>query len=345
MKIELATNDDKLRWNGYCEKQVNLPSLSRFEWKYVLESSYGVKVFPILALDDQGQVCGILPVYEINDYSGRPNIYSLKFGLVADNAQVAGDLVEYAQQLAREKNATSMTISSGYVQYDLNECHPIAKTVTLEILQSEDEMWQNIRSKARNMVKKARKDEITIEWGTKSLEEFYSIYSNRMLKKGVRIHSLNYFHNIIVHMGDQVELFVARKASDIIGGMFLIYSSDTGAYIYGGSLVDKGTSPNQLLLWEMVCFCISKNIKYLDLGESIVGSGVHNFKIWFGGIPRDIYYYQFSCKFQNTSVISKPVHFLRGNFLRFSSYMLLNYGTTSLKRKAGIWKRQKGPLQ
>ncbi len=260
MKVDFAINKDKSRWNGYCEKQINLPPLSRFEWKDILENSYGAKVFPILAFDDQDQVCGILPLYEIKDYSGRSNIYSLKFGLVADNTQVAESLVKFANQLAQERNATEMTLSSGYNPYQLNTNHTVSKTVALDILPSETEMWQKIRGKARNMVLKARKDGITVEQELSNLEEFYSVYSTRMLQKGVRIHSLKYFKDIIEHMGDQTQLFVARKGCEIVGGMFMIYSGDTGAYIYGGSLVDSGTSPKQLLLLEVVCFCILKGI-------------------------------------------------------------------------------------
>lgn len=345
MKIDFAIDKDKSRWNGYCEKQVNLPPLSRFEWKDILENAYGVNVFPILAFDDQDQVCGILPLFEIKDYSGRSNIYSLKFGLVADNNQVAESLVKFANQLAQERNATEMTLSSGYNPYQLNTNHTVSKTVALDILPSETEMWQKIRGKARNMVLKARKDGITVEQELSNLEEFYSVYSTRMLQKGVRIHSLKYFKDIIEHMGDQTQLFVARKGCEIVGGMFMIYSGDTGAYIYGGSLVDSGTSPNQLLLWEMVCFCISKGIKFLDLGESVKGSGVYNFKIWFGGVQKDIYYYNFPCNSKETPALLQLFRLLRQNFLRYSSYLLLHYGTSSLKRKVGIWKRQKGPLQ
>jgi hypothetical protein len=345
MKIKLTLDGDKARWNNYCDRQVNLPPLSRFEWKYVLEETYGVKVFQIMGLDEQEQVCGILPIYEIKDYSGSPNIYSMKFGLVADNTKIADSLLDFVNQLAQKRSVTKMTIYSGYGQYELYEPSVSATTVILDIFPSEKVMWQKIRGKARNMVRKAKNDGITVEQGVSNLESFYTVYSNRMLQKSVRIHSLSYFHNIIEYMGDQTQLFIARKAGEIVGGMFLIYSGDTGAYIYGGSLVDKGTSPNQLLLWEMVCFCIENDIKFLDLGESIEGSGVHNFKIWFGGKSKNIYYYNFPCDFVNTSPLLKLFTQFRRDFLRYSSYLLLHYGAPRLKRGAGIWKRQKGPLQ
>tara|TARA_B100002051_G_C16744951_1_gene646926 strand:- start:8265 stop:9302 length:1038 start_codon:yes stop_codon:yes gene_type:complete len=345
MKIILANSEDKNRWNNFCKKHNSLPSLSRFEWNNILNSTYNVNTFPILSLDEKGVVTGILPIYKIIDYAGMPNFYSLKFGLIADSDLIANDLVSFAHRLSQEQGASNINISSGYKFFPQIQNQTITKTITLDILESEDEMWNKIRGKARNMIKKARKDNLVIEQGINNLKEFYSIYSYRMLEKGVRIHSSLYFQNIIEHIGDKVELFIARKDSKIIGGMFMIYSGDTAAYIYGGSMVNRGTSPNQLLLWEMVRFCIGKKIKFLDLGESIEGTGVYNFKIWFGGAPKNIYNYNFSWANENKFGLSKALNFLRRDFLRYSSYLILRHGTLGLKRRVGIWKRQKGPLQ
>lgn len=345
MRIALATDKDRIRWNEYCDNQTNLPPLSRFEWKFILKNSYGIEVFLIFALDNNDEVCGILPVYEIKDYYGKSNMYSLKFGLVADNSKLLNALVDYSIKLARDRKATKLILSSGYNsdQFSAEESRLI--TVTLEIQPSEEEMWKNTRGKSRNMVKKAMKDGITVERGNHNLIEFYRVYSSRMLQKGVRIHSLIYFQNIIENMGSCTQLFIARKSGSIIGGMLLIYSSDSGAYIYGGSLIDKGTSPNQLLLWDMVCFCITVGIKNLDLGESPEGSGVYNFKIWFGGIPKDIFYYNAQLNSNTISATNNPLKSFYANLIRYFSYILLQFGPHILKRKVGIWKRQKGPIQ
>ena len=49
--------------------------------------------------------------------------------------------------------------------------------------------------------------------------------------------------------------------------------------------------PNQLLLWSMVKYCINHGIIQIDLGECVPGTGVHNFKLWFGAQTKEIYRY------------------------------------------------------
>jgi len=345
MQVRLATIEDSTRWNDYCQKQANLPPLPNYEWLQVFEDTYGVKIFPIVALDESNEIRGLLPIYQIFDYMGNPNLYSLKNSLIADDIDTIHKLIGYTEQLAQERNAKQVIITSGYHRLELpNHFMPI-QTVTLDISPNEDEMWMFIRGKARNMIKKATKDGIVTKQGIHHLKEFYEMYSQRMLQKGVRIHSLAYFENIVKYMENQTQFFIAKRDGETIGGMLLVYGKDTGAYVFGGSLVGRGTSPNQLLLWEMIQFSIKKGIKNLDLGESAAGSGVYNFKVWFGGTPRDIHYYKFTYEPKKKSKITHLIQVLRGQFLRLTSFALLQYGTPGLKRKAAIWKRQKGPLQ
>lgn len=322
-----------------------MPPLPNYEWLQIFEDTYGVKIFPIFALDEKNDIKGLLPIYQIFDYRGVPNLYSLKNSLIADDTETLNELFAYAGKLARDLNAKQLIVTSGYHQLDLENHFIPIQTVTLEIAPTEDEMWKLMRGKARNMIKRATRDGIITEQGIHHLNEFYEMYSNRMLQKGVRIHSLTYFENIVKYLGNQTQFFIAKRAGETIGGMLLIYSRDTGAYVFGGSLVGQGVSPNQLLLWEMIRFSIKQGIKNLDLGESAKGSGVFNFKVWFGGTPRDVHYYKCIYEPHETLKILQLMSVLRGQFLRFTSYALLKYGTPGLKRKAAIWKRQKGPLQ
>ena len=253
------------------------------------------------------------------------------------------DLLKYVDDYSKENNINVLVVSPNNLKNKLNDFDSIIanKTVTMEIKESKEKMWQSIRSKTRNMIKKAKKENITVRYGDKNIKEFYEIYKNRMLKKGVRIHSYNFYDNIKLTLENNIEVFIAEKDNDIIGTMFLVFFGEYGAYAYGGSKISKGASPNQLLLWEMLKYCMSNGIKNLDLGESEEGSGVYKFKIWFGGKPEDVIYY--SKKYD----IITPFRFLdllMGNTKRIISYFSIKYGNNHIKKLAGLWKRTKGPL-
>lgn len=346
LSVLLASDGNRSRWNEYLEGKKGLPPLSRYEWKYILEESYGITMFPIMAADEMQNIRGILPVYIVKNYAGQSMLFSLKFGLIADTVEVVEALHNKLKDLMNELNVIDATITSGYTPFDFAGSSVINKTVILEISNSEETMWNALRTKTRNMIRKAKKEGISIERGKQNLEEFYHVYTERMLQKGVRIHSIKYFQNIFKWLGDNAELFVARSAGKIIGGMLLVFFNSTGAYIYGGSVIDRGASPNQLLLWEMIKFCVENNISSLDMGESAEGSGVHNFKIWAGGVPKDIYYYNiYRGKPAKQSLITNPLAYCSGTILRLSSHLIMKHGFTSMKRRVGLWKRLKGPLQ
>ena len=208
-------------------------------------------------------------------------------------------------------------------------------------------MWSSLSAKVRNMVRKASRDGIVIEKGLDKVKDFYSIYSERMIDKNIRIHSIEYFYDIIKYLPNNVQIFIAKKNENIIGGMLLINNNDYGIYIYGGSrIIIKQTSPNQLLLWSMVKYCINHGIKQIDLGESDPGTGVHNFKLWFGGQTKKIYRYSSrDFNFDKIKFSKNKFLFFKRQILRIGSYILMRFGPKLLKKYIGTWKRSKGSLQ
>jgi hypothetical protein len=346
LKLSIADDSQRDIWNSYLDGKTGLPPLQRYEWKYILESTYGVISHQIMAMDNLGNVRGILPFYGVKDSAGRKILFSLKFGLVADSETAAMFLQEKMRDIMLHDNAAGGRLTSGLTQWNLDLPSRTMKTVLLHLPESEEKMWASIRGKAKNMVRRAEREGIKVERGHDKLEEFYDVYSDRMLQKRVQIHSFDFFSNIFKWMGNSAELFIARDRQEIVGGMFLVHWNGTGGYIYGGSIVDRGVSPNQLLLWEMVRYCIQNGVSLLDLGESTEGSGAYNFKIWFGGVPEDIHYYDLegSQGFLYTS-FCRPVYFFRSHIMRLIAYGGMKYGSPAMKQRLGIWKRRTGPLQ
>ena len=320
----------------------NPPPYAFYEWSTIIKSSYNIPCLMIAAFNSKDEICGILPLYKIKDYFNKITLYSFKYSFIYENGSVRNDILKFVDRYSIKNNINGLVISPNNLKNKLNEFDYIkTKTVSMEIQDSEEKMWSVIRSKTRNMIKKARKENITIRHGKNNIKEFYEVYKNRMLDKGVRVHSYNFYDNIKLKLKNNIEVFIAEKDNNVIGTMFLIFFGENGAYAYGGSKLSKGASPNQLLLWEMLKYCMKNGIKNLDLGESEEGSGVYKFKIWFGGKPEDVIYY--SKKYDvvsNNSIYNTLV----GNLKRFISYFLIKYGNNYMKEVAGLWKRTKGPL-
>lgn len=342
MKIKILNNNHSKLWNDYLIKKKRYSPYALYEWSTIIENSYNIPCIMIAAFNSKDEICGILPLYKIKDYFNKITLYSFKYSFIYEDDSVRNDILKFVDRYSIKNNINGLVISPNNLKNKLNDFDYIkTKTVSMEIQDSEEKMWSVIRSKTRNMIKKARKENITVRHSKKNIKEFYEIYKNRMLDKGVRVHSYNFYENIKLKLKNNIEVFIAEKDNNVIGTMFLIFFSENGAYAYGGSKLFKGASPNQLLLWEMLKYCMENGIKNLDLGESEEGSGVFKFKIWFGGKPEDVIYY--SKKYNavsNTSIYNTLV----GNLKRFISYFLIKYGNNYMKEVAGLWKRTKGPL-
>ncbi len=342
MLIKVANSSYSKAWNEYLKSKERSLPYARFEWSDIISQSYNITSIMIIAIKEEKQICGIMPLYKIYDYFNRPILYSLKQSFIYDDQDICNAIIKFVNDYAIKDSIHRLVISPfsqncKLVGFDIRK----TKTVAINIDGSEEIMWAHIRAKTRNMIKKAKKENIIIENNKENLEDFYNIYTKRMLEKGVRVHSKIFFQNISFYLNNNIEIFTAKKNNKIIGTMYLLYSNRVGAYAYGGSELAKGASPNQLLLWNIVKYCISKNLNYLDLGESVEGSGVYNFKIWFGGKPKDIVYNEFEYKSDSSKGIK---NFLFGNLTRIISYIIIQYGTKTMREKVALWKRIKGPL-
>ncbi len=346
LKIITALEINKDLWNGYLENKP-IPPLARFEWKYVLENVYNVETIYLMVLNKKDSVVGTLPLYFINDYSGKSMAFALKYGFIFENETIGEYLLEYLDNILIEKDAVYTSLSTGTIKYNLKYKEDVSYTVILELMSNKDSMWSFLSAKVRNMVRKAERDGIIVQSGKDKIKQFYDVYAQRMINKNTRIHSIDYFIKIIKFFPDNVELFIATKEEKTVGGMLLFYNKENGMYMYGGSrIIKKQTSPNQLLLWKMVEFSIDKGLKYLDLGESLPGTGVHNFKLWFGGKTKKIYSYSSKeFNFDKISFSNNKLSFIKRQFFRIASYILMRYSPKYIKNKIAIWKRAKGPLQ
>tara|TARA_Y100000590_G_scaffold462050_1_gene625183 strand:+ start:243 stop:1298 length:1056 start_codon:yes stop_codon:yes gene_type:complete len=346
LKIITALETNKDLWNGYLDNK-SIPPLARFEWKYVLETVYKAETIFLMVLNKKEDVVGTLPLYFIKDYSDKSMAFTLKYGFIVENETIGECLLEYLDNILIEKDAVYTSLSTGIIKYNFKYKEDVSYTVTLKLMSDKDSMWSFLSAKVRNMVRKAERDGIIVQNGKDKIKQFYNVYSQRMINKNARIHSIYYFIKIIKFFPDNVELFIATKEDKTIGGMLLFYNKENGMYMYGGSKIIKNqTSPNQLLLWKMVEFSIDKDLKYLDLGESVPGTGVHNFKLWFGGKTKKTYAYSSrEFNFDKLSLSNNKLLFIKRQFFRAVSYILIRYSPKYIKKKIAIWKRAKGALQ
>ncbi len=297
MEIRLATNKDREAWNGYLKDRLAVSPLNIYDWQDILNNSYGpydIGTHFFMALDN-GSLCGLLPAYTTRSFKGKKRLFSLRFGCVADDSNVAAKILNYMEDFCRRNDIGSSLISTGHRKIESNYEQVQKRTVVMEFDKDIEATWKGLRDKTRNMIRKARRSGLSIDKGKRYLKEFYKIYLQNMIRQGLAVHNYDFFENLLNTFGNNAELLVAKKGDRIIGGTIILFSKDSAIYPFQAVLLEyRKLAPNDFMVWEAISLCTERGIFKLDMGESVEGSGAYRFKINFGGVPQDIYYYALS---------------------------------------------------
>ncbi|NFN92762.1 GNAT family N-acetyltransferase [Clostridium botulinum] len=167
-------------------------------------------------------------------------------------------------------------------------------TVYLDLTKGIEEIWQDdIKSKNRNMIRKAKKNGVNIQISN-DYNEFKKIYSITMDK--VSASNYYYFNDQyydIVKKNDNYILLNATKNNTIIASAIFIQYGEYFHYHLAGSLHEYlKFSPNNLLLWEAIKLACNRGMKCFHFGgglEDSLNDNLFKFKSSFSKNTTDFF--------------------------------------------------------
>lgn len=164
----------------------------------------------------------------------------------------------------------------------------LGKTIAID-LSSEEEIWNNIISKNRNMIRKAEKNGIEIRHG-KGIDlfrDFKRIYNSTMEKDDAEKYYFfedAFYESIHRDLYDNYEMFYAVKDGEIIAMSIMLFANKQMHYHLSGSLQEyRNLAPSNLLLYKAALWGCQQGFKTFHLGGG-VGSGedgLYKFKAAF----------------------------------------------------------------
>ncbi|GGF22691.1 hypothetical protein GCM10010954_21900 [Halobacillus andaensis] len=178
--------------------------------------------------------------------------------------------------------------------YDINY---VRDTVKMN-LSDEETIWGNVHSKKRNMIRKAKKNGVKIEFidnpSIEDIEDFYNIYIDTMKKQNAPesyYFNISFFYNTFKYLEENVILVNAYLDESIVSSSIVMLSYPSGHYHFSGTL-SKGlkVAANDLLLYETSLFLLQNGFKFFHLGGGYESNSdpLFKFKIRFakdGTIP------------------------------------------------------------
>jgi len=192
-------------------------------------------------------------------------------------------------------------------------------TYIVDLNQPEENLWENLHPKHRNVIRNAMKKGVEIQSGTEYLKTSYEMVRDTLKRSKMRFMSQGEFENFVLGLNNNVKIFVAVYQGAIQGCAVVPFSTYSAYYLYGGSIFNPITGAMNLLQWEAIRTFRNLGVKRYDfVGVRIhpdKGSkqeGLKMFKERFGGRLIQGYMWKFALKPIKYGVYSLAVRLLRG---------------------------------
>ena len=139
-------------------------------------------------------------------------------------------------------------------------------TVLLSLLESEEKILSEMKSKWRYNIRLAAKKGVEVKSYSakeadfsKAFEEFFKLFMQTSERDGVQFHQKNYYLDLLNSSAENpnapvVKLYLATHESDDLAGIITLFCKKEAVYLYGASgNIKRNFMPAYLLQWNAIC--------------------------------------------------------------------------------------------
>ena len=245
----------------------------RKEWNLVISKYFNTEFFYFSYFRDD-MILGICPIHSIKNKITNYLISGPKQYLIPYGGWIFGSKVAVNPDFFDLKKNETLEVFSLPVLNEFNaeyEGLNVLKnyeTAIIDLEQSEDDIWNSLNQKRRNMVRKAVKNEVQISFLSEDkLPEFYEFYLKANKQYSLENLPFGYFEDLVKTKNNiDIDFLIAKKDECVFG--YNVIVSDKNYSIYWLGIRLKETENNgsfDLLQWESIKKSKERNCKYYDL--------------------------------------------------------------------------------
>jgi lipid II:glycine glycyltransferase (peptidoglycan interpeptide bridge formation enzyme) len=160
-----------------------------------------------------------------------------------------------------------------------------AKTLILDLQQSEDDLLKAMHQKTRYNIRLATKKGVVVKEGALAdLDIFYDLISKTYSRKNIKVYNKEYYKKLLINL-KTAGLYLAEYNGQVICANLVVFYGNTATYLHGGSSVEyKNVMAPHLLQWQTIKKAKQLGLQYYDFwGIEDRYPGVSRFKKGFGG--------------------------------------------------------------
>src|SRR5215469_7896830 len=296
MRVIYAKGDtDGERWEQFVSSSVAATCYHRWNWKGVIERSFGWPTYYLLA-EDEGCIAGLLPLVWQKSILFGSFLTSLPFlnagGILSASKEAERALLTEAVEIAHRIGASSIEFRHREPRHLGLPVKNNKVTLVLPIYEDSELTWKALDTKVRTKVRKACSFGMSAEFGSAEyLDDFYAVFAHNMRELGTPVYSRTVFAEILRAFPDDAFLCRIRHQGKIIAVSLLCAFRERIEAVWSSSLhTHLHLKPNMFLYWSLLSHFGSKGFRLFDFGRSSVGSGTYVFKQQWGAQPVPLYW-------------------------------------------------------
>ncbi len=292
MQIKRIDNISSEEWDAMVKKSKHGTIFHTDSWLKILYRNFDCKPIKLMAVNRGRDIIGIFPIYKFKKHffkirkSPFPDVETPYGGPLALNGEVINLFME---EIKKTKGSHYFIFSPTYnFNKDFkNYKKEKLKTFILDLTPNLDDLWKNLDKKARNEVRKAKKNNVTIfeTKESKFINDYYQMLYSTFKRTNANILPKKFYLDIFETFKEknQVKLVFAKYKNKLISGaMFLIFKGRIN-YWTGASLKEfLSLNPNNLIQWYIIKWAKENNLKEYDLQGANIPR-IAKFKSGWGG--------------------------------------------------------------
>lgn len=304
--MRILKTDEKIQWNTIiksfphwdiyylCEYAVSLELHGDGEAHLIYFENDEIRFCYIMMKNDISTIKELHPVLESEKYYDFTTPYGYG-GPLADGKCKEEDIEKFMAELkayCKKQHIVTQFFRFhpllGNQLFFGNKVCTVTKKQTIYMdLSSPELIFSNMDTKNRNMVRKAKKNEVTVFSDTgECLLDFVNIYRETMEMHGAQEYYLfdtQYFLYLIKNMKENIRFFYAVYQEHIVSAAIFLYNKKYMHYHLSGTRPEyRKLASNNLLLYEAALWGCAQGIEKLHLGGGIcAGDSLFGFKKQF----------------------------------------------------------------
>jgi hypothetical protein len=243
------------------------------EWNLVVSNYFKTEFFYFACLD-KNKIIGVCPVHRYkNEKKNRivsgPKEFMIPYGgwIFSEGRKIDSGYFPIRKNENLEIYSLPLLEEFKSV-YEGIKVIKNYKTAIINLRKSEEEIWNNLDQKRRNMIRKAMKNHVQITYlQNENLKEFYTFYSTANDQYGLKNMPFGYFRDLVFTPGNiKVDILAAKFEDNVLGYNVII--SDKNYSLYWLGIRKKETENNgffDLLQWESIKRAKERNCLFYDL--------------------------------------------------------------------------------